>query len=108
LFAIVMAESAKVRSREERSKLKITRRTVLAHQCHQRTICAPYDIFHRWTIHLCDSSLLLDIIKHNRRGRAQDETGGASVEDLISLYGRLDSFDNGVRKVTNLDELFLP
>jgi hypothetical protein len=50
--------------------------------------------------------LLLNVIKDNGRSGAEDKAGRASVKDLIRLDGRLDSLNDRVRKIPNLDELF--
>ena len=70
--------------------------TVLAHQRDQRRVVTPDYILHRRTVDLRDRFLLLNIIKHNRSCRAENEAGSATVKDFICLNRWLDGFDNGI------------
>ena len=66
---------------------------------------APHDIFHRGSIKLSDGLLLLDVVKNNRTCGAEDETGGAAVEDFVSLNRGFYALDNSARQIADLDEL---
>lgn len=60
--------------------------TMFAQQSDQRTVRAPYNVLHRWRRDLCDRLLLLDVVQYDRRRRAQDQTRGSSIEDVVCLH----------------------
>ena len=75
---------------------KKTSLTVLAHQGNQRRVVTPDHILHWRTVDLRNRFLLLNVIKHNRSCRAENEAGSATVKDFICLNGWLDGFDDGI------------
>ena len=83
----------------------MTKRTMLAEQGDQRAIRAPYYVLDRRSRDLSNGLLLLDVVQHDRRRRAENQTGGTSIEDLVRLHGRLDRLHNRVREIAHFDEL---
>ena len=58
---------------------------MFTHQCNQTSVCAPNYIFHGRAIDLRNNLLLLDVIQDHCGCRAEDQTSGATVENLIRL-----------------------
>jgi hypothetical protein len=79
--------------------------TVFAQKGNLGTVLAPHDILHRGCIKLCDSFLLLDVIKDHGTRRAEDEASCAAVEDLVRLDRRFDALDNCASQIADFDKL---
>ena len=67
---------------------------MLAHKGDKCPIITPNDVLDRRTVDLSDGLLLLDIIEDHGRGRAQDKTSSAPIEDLIRLNRGFDRFNS--------------
>jgi hypothetical protein len=68
-------------------------------------ILTPHDIFHGGSVKLGDGLLLLDVVKNNRTGGAEDKTGGAAIEDFVRLNRRFYALDDSAGQIADLDVL---
>ena len=103
LFAIVIAETGDVSI--GLTGIVVIKQTVLAEQGNQRAVRTPHHILYRRSCDLSNGLLLLDVVQHDRRRRAENQTGGTSVEDLVRLHGRLDRLHNRVREIAHFNQL---
>ena len=69
---------------------------MLAEQGDETTIRIPNDVLNRRCGYLGDCLLLLDIVQHHRRRRAEYQTGCTTIENVIGLDGWLDRLNNRV------------
>lgn len=78
---------------------------MLAQQGDHRAIRVPYSVLDRRGRDLSDSLLLLNIEQDDGRRRAQQETCGPTIEDLVGLNRWLDGLGYRVGQVSDLDIL---
>ena len=79
--------------------------TMLAQEGDKGAICTPYDILDRRRGDLRQRLLLLNVVQDHRGRRAEDQTGGTTVEDLVCLHRWLDALDHRVRQVAHFNKL---
>lgn len=77
--------------------------TVFAEQRNEGAVCAPDGILHRWGGNLSQGFLLLDIVQDHRCRRAEDQTSGPTVEDIVRLNRSFDGLDHRIGEVAHLD-----
>lgn len=82
-------------------------RTVLAEKSNERAVRAPDDVLHRRCCDLCQRLLLLNVVQHNRRCRAENQAGRSTIEDLVGLNWGLDTLDDRIRQVPDFNELLV-
>lgn len=78
---------------------------MFAHEGHELTVCTPHDILHRRAVQFGNGLLLLEVIKGNRGGGAQNEACSATVEYFICLNGGLNGFHDGVGQIPDFEQL---
>jgi hypothetical protein len=79
--------------------------TVLGEQRDHGTVSAPDDILDGRGSQLGQNLLLLNVEQDNAGRSAEQNAGGAAIEDVVGLGRALDRLGDGVAQISNLDVL---